>query len=669
MGIAGRAEGDTGESGAADHGVPKQPATGSRPGEKTLAQDEFLLRTLMDHIPDHIYFKDRDSRFIRINRALAQVFGLSDPAQAVGKTDFDFFTEEHARQAHADEQAVMRMARPVTKVERETWADRPDTWVSTTKVPLRDEAGNIVGTCGISRDVTERKRAEEALASSEAKFRSLVEGAVHGIFRSTPEGRLVSANPALVEMLGYPSEDLLLAHDLVRRIYVHREEGEQLIAQYRDAQRIDGVDALWQRQDGTPIMVRLSGRPVRRPDGSVEGFDMLVEDVTERHRLEEQLRQAQKIEAIGQLAGGVAHDFNNLLTAITASCDLLSSELPPDSTYADDLKTIRTAAERGAELTKRLLAFSRRQPLMLRNVSLAAVADGFLPIARRAVSEDIELAVRVDAGDTTVNADANAVEQILMNLVTNARDATPAGGQIVIEVGRRVLDEVHRQTYGWGEPGEYVTLTVGDTGHGMDAATQQRIFEPFFTTKPVDQGTGLGMAVVYGLVKQHDGFVQVYSEVGQGTTVRIYLPAVAGLGEHLAPAAPPVVRGGSETILLVEDDVSVRHAATRVLERFGYTVLTAADGQEALDLLPRRASPPDLIVCDVVMPHVSGPHLLSKLREAGPVPRLLFTSGYTARDVVGRAQLEPGLPFLAKPWTVTDLLRKVREVLDSPAAG
>ncbi len=256
-----------------------------------------------------------------------------------------------------------------------------------------------------------------------------------------------------------------------------------------------------------------------------------------------------------------------------------------------------------------------------------------------------------------------------MNLVTNARDATPSGGKIVIEVGRRALDEEHRKTYGWGDPGDYITLAVIDTGCGMDAATQQRIFEPFFTTKPVGQGTGLGMAMVYGLVKQHGGFIHVYSEVGQGTTVRVYFPAMAGPDAGPARVTPPGIRGGSETILLVEDDASVRRAATRVLEKFGYTVLKAGDGYEALDILEKCPAPPDLIVSDVVMPRISGPHLLSKLREAGPVPRLLFTSGYTARDVAERAQLDPGLPFLAKPWTVTDLLRKVREVLDSPACG
>jgi PAS domain S-box-containing protein len=536
-------------------------------------------------------------------------------------------------------------------------------------MPWHDEEGGVVGTLGISRDITQSKRAEEALQQSEATYRSLVEHAVFGIYRSTLDGRMVAANPALVEMLGYGSEEELRAQDMKRNIYADPEERERLIARYRDAERYEGVETEWKRKNGTSITVRLSGRPVRGPDRTLDGFEMVVEDLTERRALEAQLRQAQKMEAIGQLAGGVAHDFNNLLTAVLTSCDLLGAELPEDSPLRDDVDAICSAGQRGAELTRKLLAFSRKQPLELRTVSLATVANDFLAMGRRVVPEDVNVAVHVDAPDTTAHADSGALEQILMNLVTNARDATPAGGRILIEVGRRALDEEHRRVYGWGRPGEYVTLTVSDTGSGMDAVTQRRIFEPFFTTKPVGQGTGLGMAMVYGLVKQHEGYVHVYSEVGQGTAVRVYLPAVTGQGAEPARPARLEMRGGSETILLVEDDADVRRAATRVLEKFGYTVLTAADGYEALAVLEKREAPPDLIVSDVVMPRISGPHLVSKLREGGMVPRVLFTSGYTARDVVERAQLEPGVPFLAKPWTVTDLLRKVRQVLDGPAVS
>jgi two-component system, cell cycle sensor histidine kinase and response regulator CckA len=391
--------------------------------------------------------------------------------------------------------------------------------------------------------------------------------------------------------------------------------------------------------------------------------------VSARQVLEAQLRQAQKMEAVGQLAGGVAHDFNNLLTAVLASGDLLRSALPADSPLAEDADAISRAARRGAELTQKLLAFSRRQPLELRTLSLGAVAEAFTRMARRVVPEDVEVALQVEAAEATIRADQGAVEQILMNLVTNARDAMPTGGKLRIEIGRRTLDQEHREAYGWGEPGEYVTLVVSDTGVGMDAETQRHIFEPFFTSKPTGQGTGLGMSTVYGLVKQQQGFVHVYSEVGHGTTVRVYFPAIHGEVAEIAEPAVPDIHGGTETILLVEDNEAVRRAATRVLERFGYHVLTATDGSKALEIMTSGVPAPDLIISDVVMPGISGPQFLAQLREAGPVPKFLFTSGYTERDVHERTRLEPSMPFLAKPWTVSELLRKVRGVLDGPPAG
>lgn len=288
-------------------------------------------------------------------------------------------------------------------------------------------------------------------------------------------------------------------------------------------------------------------------------------------------------------------------------------------------------------------------------------------MARRIVPEDVEVELAVTAPQAMVAADPAALEQILMNLVTNARDALPGGGQLRIEVGGAALDDEDCLSYGTEAiPGEYVVLTVSDNGCGMDAETQRRMFEPFFTTKPVGQGTGLGMPIVYGLVKEHGGFVRAYSEVERGTTVRVYLPAVPGPASA-AGALASQPRGGSETILLVEDDEALRRAGTRVLARFGYTVITAADGREAIETIRARAKPPDLIVSDVVMPRASGPEMLRSLREAGVATKVLFTSGYPARDVNSRTSLEPGVPFLAKPWTISDLVRRVREILDAPS--
>jgi CheY-like chemotaxis protein len=328
---------------------------------------------------------------------------------------------------------------------------------------------------------------------------------------------------------------------------------------------------------------------------------------------------------------------------------------------------IHQAAQRAAELTRDLLAFSRQQPLELQAVPLGGLVADFARLARRIVPEDVEVSVRVEAPGAVVRADPGAIEQILMNLVTNSRDAMPSGGALRLVVGHGTLDEDYRRVHGWGTPGEYIMLSVADTGAGMDAKTQQHIFEPFFTTKPVDQGTGLGLAMVYGLVKQHGGFISVYSEPGLGTTVRIYFPVITEAVSPKRAAAAAEIQEGKETILLVEDDATLRRTAKRVLEKFGYTVVTATDGLDALTIIRARATPADLIISDVVMPHASGPQLLSALREAGAAPRMLFTSGYAARDVQERATLESGVPFLPKPWTIAELLRKVREVLDAPA--
>jgi len=515
----------------------------------------------------------------------------------------------------------------------------------------------------------QRKRAEEALRRSEGSLRGFVDNAVFGISRSTADGTVIAANQALARMLGYLSPDELIGRRIDTTFYRRPEDRDGVVELMQRGDRFENLEAEWKRRDGSPLTVRLSGRVVHGPGGGVEGYEVIVEDSTERRTLEAQLRQSQKMEAVGQLAGGVAHDFNNLLTTILASSEMLASGLPAGAPHREDVEMIHQAARRASELTRDLLAFSRRQTLELQAVPLGGLVADFARLARRIVPEDVEVTVQVDAPGAVVRADPGAIEQMLMNLVTNSRDAMPTGGTLRLVVGHGVIDEDYCRANGWGSPGEYVVLTVADTGSGMDAKTQQHIFEPFFTTKPVGQGTGLGMAMVYGLVKQHGGFVNVYSEPGLGTTVRIYFPAIAEAPSPKRATAAGEIRDGRETILLVEDDATLRRTGKRVLEKFGYTVVTATDGLDALNIIRTRPTPADLIISDVVMPHTSGPQLLSALREAGAAPRILFTSGYPARDVQERSMLDIGVPFLAKPWTITELLRKVREVLDAPQSA
>jgi PAS domain S-box-containing protein len=422
------------------------------------------------------------------------------------------------------------------------------------------------------------------------------------------------------------------------------------------------------RADGTERVVREQSTIMKDEHGRPRRMVGTVLDVTDERRLQDQLRQAQKMEAVGRLAGGMAHDFNNLLTAVLATSDLLAAELPANTPHRDDIDIIRAAAARGADLVKKLLAFSRQQPVVLETVHLEALLTDFIRLARRVVPEDVEVVLQVRAKRAIIRADAAAVEQMLMNLVTNARDAMSSGGRLVLEIDRMKVSAAQVRDWGFGESGEYVTLSVMDNGTGMDRETMRRVFEPFFTTKAVGQGTGLGMAMVYGLVKQHNSYVSVESEPGQGTTVRIFFPAAQAGSKDAQVSGPLTKPGKGETILVVEDDSTLRQSARRVLETSGYTVATASDGQEALNWMQLNLeNPPDLIISDVVMPRVSGPSMVSKLRESGRAPKVLFTTGYAAPDVRSRVPDQPGISMLAKPWTIADLLARVREILDAPA--
>jgi two-component system cell cycle sensor histidine kinase/response regulator CckA len=504
--------------------------------------------------------------------------------------------------------------------------------------------------------------------NAEESYRSLTEGALYGIYRSTIDGRFLTVNPALVTMLGFGSSSELLAVDMARDIYAHPSERAKLVEKYRDRQKIEGVEVEWRRRDGSPVTVRLSGRPVKNSCGAVEYFEMIVEDVTERRALEAQLRQSQKMEAVGQLTGGIAHDFNNILTVILANADMLAAELPAERV---DLKAVlqetRTAAQRGSDLVKKLLGFSRRGKLELQPTDLAQLVANLSGVLRRVLPENVEVIMLTNPPLDPAMADPGAIEQILLNLATNARDAMPEGGRLTIEVRSDWLDGGYHATHPWVEPGRYVSISVTDTGIGMDERTKERVFEPFFTTKPVGRGTGLGMAMIYGTVKQHQGHIHLYSEVGKGTTVKVYLPVAGSAAPVAAPtSASEAPVGGSETILVVEDDVSIRRATRRALESHGYNVLSAADGEEALEQVRQRGPAAiDLIITDLVMPKLGGRQLYEALLAADIRTNVMFASGYSQRDVQECAAIEADVPFLHKPWTLSELLCRVRDAIQS----
>jgi len=401
----------------------------------------------------------------------------------------------------------------------------------------------------------------------------------------------------------------------------------------------------------------------------IEGIRTAAE-LAERRWLEAQLRQAQKLETIGQLAGGIAHDFNNILAVILANSELLASALPADrADLLANLQKVQDAARGGASMVRGLLGFSRRADLSFTTLDLREVVADLSQMVRPILPDNVEMRIVAPAEPCPVWADSGAMQQILLNLVTNARDAMGQGGTLTIEVAPAPTRGSFPEAVPWVDAEAYFCVAVNDTGTGMDPATVERIFEPFFTTKAPGTGTGLGMAMVYGLTKQHGGFVHVYSEVGVGTAVKVYVPRSAEAAATAAVAPPELdaLVGGSETILLVEDKAELRSTTRRVLERLGYTVIEAADGEEGLVRYRAERSRIDLILSDVLMPKISGPALYAAVRETDPHARFLFTSGYSESDIGQRSLLEPGVLFVAKPWTIGDLARQVRKALERPA--
>src|SRR5437660_3763211 len=467
-------------------------------------------------------------------------------------------------------------------------------------------------------------------------------------------------------MLGYASVAEVLRLDMARDVYADPAERQRLLDRdsYTDRE-YDEVEATWKRQDGRLLTVQLSVRAVRNGARQVEYYETFVRDVTDQRRLQQQLVQSQKMEAVGRLAGGIAHDFNNLLTVITSYSELLLEDLGREDAKREDVEQIRKAAGGAAALTRQLLAFSRQQVLEPKVVSLSAVVSGVEKMLRRVLGEDVDLGTVLDPDLGSVKADVGQLEQVLMNLAVNARDAMPTGGKLTIETANVEHDPDYARDQEAAAVRRFAMLAVSDTGCGMDEATKARILQPFFTTKEPGKGTGLGLATVYGIVKQAGGLIWVYSEPGQGTSFKIYLPEVDATAERTTAVAGARAPRGTETVLLVEDAAAVRAVTKQVLERQGYVVLEAPDGEAALRLAQQHRGPIHLLLTDVVMPRVSGRELAERLTQVRPDMRVLYASGYTDDSVVRHGILELGTAYLQKPFSPESLARKVRDVLDA----
>ncbi|MBV9240834.1 MAG: PAS domain S-box protein [Acidobacteria bacterium] len=530
---------------------------------------------------------------------------------------------------------------------------------------FREPDGPLRSIIAVVQDVTTKAMAEQALRSSEERYRDLIENAHDIIYTHDLQGNYTSVNAAVEYITGYTTDEAMLMNIRDTVVPEQLPRVEDMIKRKLQGERVTNYELEIRAKDGRTITMEVNTRIVYK-DGEPVGIQGIARDITGRKRLEEQLLQAQKLESVGRLAGGIAHDFNNMLTAINGYSDLALRKMTPDDPGRNYIEEIKKAGERSALLTNQLLAFSRRQILHPQMIKINDVVHDTMNLLQRLIGEDIDLVTELKPNVGSIKFDPGQLSQVLMNLAVNARDAMPEGGQLTIETSNIFIDPNYASTHIGLLPGAYVLLSMSDTGIGMSPDVQEQIFEPFFTTKGIGKGTGLGLATVYGIVRQSGGGIFVYSEEGHGSTFKIYIPRVAE--DHPNDAKADIARKlavGSETILLVEDEDLVRSLSRQVLEACGYQVIEARDGLEALEFLETEIGTVDLLITDVIMPRMGGRELAEKLRSSNSDLPILFASGYTDEAVVRHGVLDNNLNFIQKPFTLDDVARKVRDLLDA----
>lgn len=632
---------------------------------RELVEREELFHLISENAADMIAVVDMNGKRIFNSLSYQTILGYS-PQELQASSAFEQIHPDDRERVKQVAEETKRTGVGKTLIYR--LRHKNGTWLvlESTSSVIRDDKGEPERLVIVNRNITERKRAEEALRRSEADFRSVVLDAPYGIYRATFKGRFLQVNPALCNMLGYQSEQELLKRDLATEIFRHGGEYQRLTELLTRTEEIKDLEMEWKKLDETPITVRCSGRRINDDNGVPAFFEVFAEDVTEKRVLEKQLRMAQKMEAIGRLSGGIAHDFNNLLGVIIGYSRVLKKSLGADNPLAEHALEIEKAGQRAAAMTKQLLAFSRQQVLTPEILDLNALATDMEKMLPRLLGEDIEVSLELDSALGSVKADQSQIEQVIMNLAVNARDAMPTGGKLKIQTSNASLDKVYTRNHPGSKEGSYVRLTVTDTGTGMDAATLTHMFEPFFTTKERGKGTGLGLATVYGIVKQSNGYIWVESTPGNGSSFQIFLPEYVGHPETEARKPSPVeILSGSECILLAEDSEPLRKLAQSYLEAGGFKVFSAGSGEEALEVAANFGGTFDLLLTDVVMPGMNGRVLAEHMLPRQPGMRVLYMSGYTDSFIAGHGVLEPGTHLLHKPFTDEVLIRKVREVLDA----
>ncbi len=640
-----------------------------RAGEK-LRRAEEKYRTMIEHSNDLIWTLDTEGKFTYTNKQAEELSGYGQ-ADLIGKNFDPLLPPDDVRRISDVFYALLngkpqQFEVPVLRKDGSVFV------LSVNAAPLYD-SGEIVGVVNFARNITEQKLAERALQESEQRYRKLVESVMDYMYTvQVEDGRAKETKhgPGCVAVTGYTSAEYKAEPYLWYRM-IHEEDRRSAAEQNEKILSGAAPHSLEHRiihKDGSIRWVKNTPVPHYDERGRLVAYDGMVTDITERKHLENQLRHAQKMEAVGQLAGGIAHDFNNILSAVIGYGSLLQMKIDKDDPLRSYVDQIMASSQRAAHLTHSILAFSRKQIINLRPVDLNEIIARVEKLLVRIIGEDIELKTVMNGADLLITADSGQIEQVLINLCTNARDAMPQGGFLMIETRLMECDELFVKAHPYAKPGTYAMVSVSDTGIGMDDRTKEKIFEPFFTTKEVGKGTGLGLSIVYGIIKQHGGYITVSSEVGKGTAVKLYLPTIKSEVKEAESAVSIPATGGKETVLMAEDDAMVRTIAREVFEQFGYTVIEARDGEDAVKKFLENKDKVHLVILDALMPKKNGKEAYDEIRIIRPDVKVIFTSGYTADVLYKKGIVEQGINFISKPISPNELIRMVRKVLDTEPA-
>ena len=638
--------------------------------EEALQTERQRSQILSEYAPFGMVMIDKDGTYRYINPKFKELFGYDLADVPDGKTWFgkafpDPTYRHNVISAWINDSKIFAPGEKRPRVFTATCKDGTEKIVKLISVQL--EMGEYLMTC---EDITEHMHFDEALRESEERYRNLFEGSREGVYITTREGNFVDFNQAFLDLFGYSREELMVLQ--AQDSYVHPGDRYRFQKEIEKSGFVRDYEVKLRKKDGKEMDCLLTASVRRGNDGTILGYQGIIQDITDRKRaekemavLEEQLRQSQKMEAIGRLAGGIAHDFNNILTIIKGYSQLSLSELKEGHPLKENIEGIIKSTDRATDLIRKILAFSRRQVMEMRVLDLNTLLMDLDRLLRRIIGEDIELVTVLAEDLGRVKVDPGQIEQVILNLAVNAKDAMPNGGKLTLETANTELDETYARNHIAVIPGRYVMLSMSDTGAGMSPEVKERIFEPFFTTKEKGKGTGLGLSTVYGIVKQSGGNIWVYSEPGQGTTFKIYFPREEEpLEEIRVKVVKEELPRGSETVLVVEDEEEVRKLTVRILQKQGYKVLEASQGDEALFICGQHEEPIHLLVTDVVMPGMSGRELSEHLTSLRPEIKILYMSGHTNSAIVHHGVLEPGVILLQKPFTPEALARKVREVLE-----